>query len=74
MTGIRCQLARVSIGLLLALFAVIIVLSRTVFLDGYGEIEQHQMISDLKRATDTITFRLKELDRTALDWSAWNDT
>ncbi len=74
MTGIRCQLARVSIGLLFALFAVIIVLSRTVFLDGYEEIEQRQMANDLKRATDTISLRLQELDRTALDWSAWDDT
>lgn len=74
MIGIRCQLARLSIGLLLSLFAVIIVLSRTVFLDGYEEIEQQQMLNDLKRGSDAITLRLKELDRTALDWSAWDDT
>jgi sensor domain CHASE-containing protein len=61
MTGIRCQLARISIVLLVSLFAIIILLSRTVFLDGYEEIEQQQMKADLSRAADAITFRLQEL-------------
>ena len=74
MTGIRCQLTRITIGVILALFITIIAFSRTVFLDGYRAIEQRLMENDLKRATDAITFRLKELERTAIDWSAWDDT
>jgi len=61
MTGIRCQLARISIVLLVSLFTIIILLSRTVFLDGYEKIEQQQMKADLSRAADAITFRLQEL-------------
>jgi len=54
MTGIRCQLARLSIGLLFSLLAVIILLSRTVFLDGYEEVEERQMANDLKRGSDAV--------------------
>jgi hypothetical protein len=68
-TAIRCQLTRLSLALLGTLFAIIIILSRTVFLDGYETLERQQMESDLKRASEAITLRLQQLGKSSPAYS-----
>jgi diguanylate cyclase (GGDEF)-like protein/PAS domain S-box-containing protein len=43
-------------------------------LKSFENIERHGVFLDLNRASDSITIKLKELDRIASDWAAWDDS
>ena len=57
-----------------ALMAILYVSSRTVLLDSFIRLEEEATRRDVQRALNAVDNQLRELDTTADDWAAWDDT
>ena len=59
---------------LLTLLMVLYVSLSTIWLNGFAKIESQLMRSNVERVTDALANDLIELNSTARDWAAWDDT
>ncbi|HZD57766.1 MAG TPA: HD domain-containing phosphohydrolase [Anaerolineales bacterium] len=60
----------VVLGLILILYAI----SRSVLLDNFEKLEEQSTRRNVARVTDAIYADLSNMNNTAADWSAWDDT
>ena len=73
MTLRRKTLAIVSI-VVLGLILILFTLSRSVLLDNFKNLEEQDTRKNVARVIDAIYADLSNLNNTAGDWSAWDDT
>jgi diguanylate cyclase (GGDEF)-like protein/PAS domain S-box-containing protein len=59
---------------LIALIAAVYISSRAVLLYSFAQLEQEASQKDVQRALNVLDSQLLELDTTADDWAAWDDT
>ena len=57
-----------------ALMAILYVSSRTILLDSFIRLEEEATQRDVQRALNAFDNQVRELDTTADDWAAWDDT
>ena len=49
-------------------------LSRLIILRSFANLETQDVLENVQRASDALANELAALDRTVLDWAAWDDT
>ena len=64
----------VAILVTLAMTLALIVISRRIVLVEFAALEQKNIEADVKCTVNTLNADLQELNRTALDYSMWDDT
>lgn len=73
MTSIRKKALLFMLGALVVLGAGMLLLSRSVMLGGFLDLETQDMKQQLSRVEKGVASYLDVLDTTAFDWSAWDD-
>jgi PAS domain S-box-containing protein len=69
------QKSILSVGLTaLSLVARIVLLSQTILLKGYRDLEQKQALDNIHRARGIVDDQLAALDTLVTDWANWDDT
>ena len=56
-----------------ALFLLLLATSKVFILPGFEKVEQQQGLSNVERVLDIVRNELAAMERTATDWSAWDD-
>ena len=56
------------------LFVLFLVISDTIFLKGYEELERQSVEENVNRVSDALSAKLDSLDKLAYDWAVWDDT
>ncbi len=74
LTSIRQKLLLSTTLVLVVFCAGVLILSRTVMLDGYLDLEMQDMQQHLNRVNKAVASYFDVLDTTAFDWAAWDDT
>ncbi|MDI6876741.1 MAG: CHASE4 domain-containing protein [Methanomicrobiales archaeon] len=59
---------------IIALMALLTLVSSFVILQDYARLEEQVAVRNLRRAESTIGETLSHLDSTAYDWASWDDT
>ena len=71
--SIRRKMLLFIFGILMVFCAGMFVLSRTVMMDGYLDLEKRGVEQDLNRVQKGVSSYLDVLDTTIFDWAAWDD-
>lgn len=72
--SIRKKTLLLIAGVLLVFCAGILVLSRTVMLEGYLDLETRDMHQQVNRVKKSLKVYLDNMNTTAFDWAAWDDS
>lgn len=56
------------------LFVILVITSETIIMRGFTNLEEQNVCQDMERFEKTLSNELANLNNTAHDWSAWDDT